>query len=287
MTVTETTDTTSVAGKIVKKFTTNLSPGGGQDSITWVCPSGVTNITYLIVAGGGSGGGRISGGGGAGGLLQGTLTVTPGTPYTIKIGAGGSLVTNSFANGNNGSNSEISGSGITTLTAIGGGAGRAYGEVAPSIGGSAGGGSYGRPPGSYTSGQGNAGGTGDNNADRGGGGGGAGGAGGNAVTSIAGAGGIGIQSSITGTALFYAGGGGGCRYGSGDLTGLGGSSIGGHGGYFTYNGGATDGVADTGSGGGGQYGTNASGAGANGIVILQYDALKILVRTITFQVTRW
>ena len=56
---------------------------------TWVAPSGVTSVDYLLVAGGG-GGGSFGGGGGAGGVLQGTgFSVTPGQSYTITIGGGG------------------------------------------------------------------------------------------------------------------------------------------------------------------------------------------------------
>jgi hypothetical protein len=37
----------------------------------WVCPTGVTEVEYLVVAGGG-GGGDMVGGGGAGGYRTGT-----------------------------------------------------------------------------------------------------------------------------------------------------------------------------------------------------------------------
>ena len=58
---------------------------------TWECPVGVTSVEYLVVAGGGAGGGDFrGGGGGAGGFRTGTgHPVTPGTPYTITVGAGG------------------------------------------------------------------------------------------------------------------------------------------------------------------------------------------------------
>ena len=39
-------------------------------STTWVCPAGVTEVEYLVVAGGGAGGFNLAGGGGAGGLEQ-------------------------------------------------------------------------------------------------------------------------------------------------------------------------------------------------------------------------
>ena len=53
---------------------------------SWTCPTGVTEIDYLVVGGGG-GGGTSGGGGGAGGFRTGTgLTVTAGQTYTITIG---------------------------------------------------------------------------------------------------------------------------------------------------------------------------------------------------------
>jgi hypothetical protein len=56
----------------------------------WVCPTGVTEVEWLVVAGGGGGGGNVAGGGGAGGFRAGTgLSVTAGTTYTITVGAGG------------------------------------------------------------------------------------------------------------------------------------------------------------------------------------------------------
>ena len=41
---------------------------------TWVCPTGVTEVEYLVVGGGGGGGATIGGGGGAGGFRTGTLS---------------------------------------------------------------------------------------------------------------------------------------------------------------------------------------------------------------------
>ena len=75
----------SGTGNVVDSFTSTS---------TWVAPTGVTSIDYLVIAGGGgggsSGGNGGGGGGGAGGFLTGTgQSVTPGTSYTITIGAGG------------------------------------------------------------------------------------------------------------------------------------------------------------------------------------------------------
>ena len=60
---------------------------------TWSAPVGVTSAQVILVgAGGGGGGGSAAvagGGGGAGAVVVKNLTVTPGTSYTITIGAGG------------------------------------------------------------------------------------------------------------------------------------------------------------------------------------------------------
>ena len=40
----------------------------------WTCPTGVTEVEYLVVAGGGGGGGSYGGGGGAGGYRTRTLS---------------------------------------------------------------------------------------------------------------------------------------------------------------------------------------------------------------------
>ena len=75
--------------------------------------------SYLVVAGGGSAGYSRGGGGGAGGYLTSTASLAPGTVYTITVGAGGA----GSNPGTNGSNSVLSGTGITTVTSIGGGKG--------------------------------------------------------------------------------------------------------------------------------------------------------------------
>jgi hypothetical protein len=57
---------------------------------TWTCPTGVTEVEYLVVAGGGGGGSTTGGGGGAGGFRTGTAaTVSAGTDYVITVGAAG------------------------------------------------------------------------------------------------------------------------------------------------------------------------------------------------------
>ena len=243
------------------------------------------SASYLVVAGGASGGTIYGGGGGAGGLIAGSTTFTSGTTYTVTVGAGGAG--GSIAGtGNNGNNSVLSGSGLTTQTAIGGGGG-AWAQTsggsalgaAGNNGGSGGGGCSFRNsigttstqnPGSGTSGQGNAGGTASsvtsNQNGYGAGGGGAGASGGTGSPQTTGGnGGSGLASSITGSSITYAGGGGGSSYGG--TFGTGGSGGGGNGGNSSTTAGA--GSANTGGGGGGASNFDSLvGAGGSGVVIL-------------------
>ena len=217
--------------------------------------------TYLVVAGGGGGGWNHGGGGGAGGFLASTTGFTKGQVYTVTVGGGGNGASGSGQNGSNGSNSSISGTGITTVTAIGGGGGAGDGSGSTGQNGGSGGGGQNSntTPGSGTSGQGNAGGAGAGNNGGGGGGAGAAGSTGNVSN---GAGGVGLQSSITGSSTYYAGGGGG-GYNSG-AGGLGGGGAGG--------GNSSDGASATantgGGGGGGGGGGYGRGNGGSGVVIL-------------------
>jgi len=213
--------------------TNNISLGATvaqtfASSTTWTVPVGVYKVDYLVVGGGGGGANVEGGGAGGGGFVEGSLTVSPGTTYPITVGAGGAI-------NSNGGNSVFS-----IVTAYGGGQQR-------TDGGSGGGG--GNTDGS--SNQGNsiqtspAGGTGYGNRGgnkvsgggyANGGGGDAGGAGGDASGfAQGGSGGPGRASSISGTSVTYAGGGGGWGYygsggGAGGAYGAGGSSPGGVGG---------------------------------------------------------
>ena len=221
-------------------------------------------IEYLIVAGGGGGGGELIGaGGGAGGLLTATSATVSAIAYSATIGAGG-------AGGASGSNRGINGSNSTffSQTAIGGGGGSSYTQGAGNVGGSGGGGA-GSAGGAGTAGQGNAGGTGVLVAPNygQGGGGGAGGVGTYGTSTQGGYGGVGLSNSITGTAVFYAGGGGGSGYLAN--AGTGGNGGGGNGSI----GAGTDGTANTGGGGGGSErdsGPNAGANGGSGIIIVRY-----------------
>jgi hypothetical protein len=108
---------------------------------TWTAPSGVTSIDVLLVGGGGAGGAANTnatysgGGGGGGGVVLSTLSVTPGTGYTVTIGAGGTRSTTN-ANGGDGSNSTFG----SLLTALGGGGGQGSVQSALSTTGACGGG---------------------------------------------------------------------------------------------------------------------------------------------------
>ena len=239
------------------------------------------SVDYLVVGGGGGGGNNGAdaaggGGGGAGGLLTATnLSLVSGTAYTITIGGGG-------ADTVAGVNSSIAGTGLTTITAIGGGrGGNGRLPTAPSVGGSGGGGGagmvgYTQSGVAGTSGQGNAGGNGhgDNSAadpQSAGGGGGAGAAAANASSGTASAGGVGLANSYrTGSSVYYAGGGGGGKRTSSGSGGAAGGN--GGGGAGSHSGTGTVGTANTGGGGGGGggAGNSAGGSGGSGIIVIRY-----------------
>jgi trimeric autotransporter adhesin len=92
-------------------------------TFTFTVPAGVTSITVSTWGGGGAGGGvtggnpRAGGGGEGGSFVRGTIAVTPGTPFTVVVGSGG---TASTGNGTSGGSSTF-GSGL--FTAIGGAGG--------------------------------------------------------------------------------------------------------------------------------------------------------------------
>ena len=240
-------------------------------------PKNSFDVEYLVVAGGGGGGSRIGGGGGAGGYLaNGAYNhAVTAKNYDITVGTGGAGGA-SQSSGVGGQGTNGSDSSFDTITATGGGGGGRYSTSvanAGSTGGSGGGGggnASGSSGGSATASpsQGNAGGTGVSSASGAGGGGGAGVAGGNASSASAGgAGGNGLQNDITGTNLYYAGGGAGSCDGaiiSGGSGGGGSSSI-------NNGGSATAGTNGLGGGGGGSRGDNVLGvSGGSGVVIIRF-----------------
>jgi hypothetical protein len=262
-------------------------------------PTGSNSVEYLIVAGGGSGGvGCGSGGGGAGGYRTNYPAPGPtgGTPvsattYPISVGGGASGVTaqNTPAAGAQGSSSSA-----FSITSAGGGLGAGNSGTPPTggSGGSGGGGGHGLGPGGsgntppVSPPQGNSGGqsvpqgyTGD---DQGGGGGGASQAG----IGPNGFGGAGSPNSISGSAITYAGGGGGGHRDipNSNLFAPGGTGGGGTGGsgnspYSSARASGTAGTPGLGGGGGGacRYGPyppppgfGGGGNGGSGIVIVRY-----------------
>ena len=239
----------------------------GSDTIYWITSTGATSFDndttqdyeMLVIAGGGSAGRGYGGaGGGAGGLLHnvgGTkIELVGGTTYTCTVGAGGAAITSGTTNGIAGSDTTITGSGLTTITATGGGGGQIDGAPGPGqAGGSGGGGDLASGYGGIASqgdsggltGYGNNGGRASksNNTDSGGGGGGANGAGGYPQTNSgivytgqevtqpnAGDGGIGLQVDIDGNNYYWAVGGGSSAAASIGVGGYGGTGGGGGGG---------------------------------------------------------
>ena len=267
-----------------------------SSSFSPTCSGSGGKIDILCIAGGGGGGTQHGGGGGAGGYLETTgLSIVSGGSYTAAVGAGGtgSPSGGSFnrPKGNNGENSVFSGTSITTITSIGGGGGASIstsGNQGNSGGSGGGAGLEGNGAGQDTStggagtaGQGFAGGKhggySGTNYGGGAGGGGAGGVGQNGVngsTYISGAGGPGKTSSISGSPVTRAGGGGGASH-SPFIYGVGGSGGGGRGGLGNATNTATghNGKPGTGSGGGGGGAmTNQAGQGGHGTIILRYPA---------------
>ncbi len=255
-------------------------------------------VEYLVVAGGGGGGGDFhGGGGGAGGYRNSYLSETSGrnsssetglslqppNVYTITVGGGGAGGPGQAgdSSGTPGGNSVISGTGITTVTSLGGGGGGSGRGSPPGNsaknGGSGGGeGQYGGT--GYGRGTGTAGQGGDGGFIGGGGphygcggGGGAGGDSGAASTTNGGNGGAGLASSISGPSVTRGGGGGGSTH-SGGTPGSGGSGGGGAG----STGQGASATSNTGGGGGGSERGPSSpgGAGGKGVVILRMPTAK-------------
>ena len=251
------------------------------------------DVQYLVVAGGGGGGGALRGGGaGAGGYRSSVtgefsgrlssaetpVSVTANQSISVVVGLGGSAGPYSDTNGAvAGSNGQASSFGaITSLGGGGGGASDSSGAGRdPGDGGCGGGAWYGQNgagnQGIGTAGQGFDGGISGASAPYGSGGGGAGEAGYafDAPTNPC-KGGNGIESSITGTPTYYAGGGSSATYPgqSGPINlagGLGGGGTGINEGGRASGQAPANGTENLGGGGG------ASGNGGSGIVIVRYQ----------------
>lgn len=120
--------------------TYNKATFSASGSYTWTVPNCAEEICIEIWGAGGGGGGGygstpyyVGGGGGGGGYGSQCFQVTPGNSYSITVGAGGNGGGYS-SNGNSGSNSSVSGTGIS-ITAYGG----SYGTGATSSSGGTGG----------------------------------------------------------------------------------------------------------------------------------------------------
>lgn len=232
---------------------------------TFVPPSGVSQVEYLVIGGGGGGGGYSAsqsvgggGGGGAGGFLTNVggspFIVVPNQSYTVTVGAGGNPGSLNIPGGNGGI------SAFSTVQAEGGGGGASQGNNNGESGASGGGGRLSGTGGTGTLNQGNDGGDGagtDSNNAAAGGGGGAGAAGSNGVGNVGGAGGAGLASVIAGSSDTYAAGGDGGSYGTGAD--------------------GTDATDNTGNGGTGAVGSSTGsiqigGRGGSGIVVIRYKA---------------
>ena len=285
---------------------TKATPGDGyiyhlfNSPANFVISAGNAEMDVLIVGGGGGGGLDRGGGGGAGGFRPATLNGVTGThPVSIGEGGAGDTSPSSPKVGIAGEDTTFTFD-STAYIAGGGGGGSGDGssqggESTPSfpIGGS-GGGSTGSPIGSAPWPGGNGGlygnpGKGSNESGTGGGGGGAGSGGPNApspaTSSTASTAGDGktlpwIPTSYGVSGYFAGGGGGGGRqypYPSpspqGTPSAPGG---GGRGGQDSPAFSATDGTANTGSGGGGGDGGGtphrSGGDGADGAVLIRYEA---------------
>ena len=223
-------------------------------------------VEYLVVAGGGGGASdsadtKGNGGGGAGGYrssvsgessgggasAESKLFLTANSAYGVTVGAGGPGGYSISHPTNKGSDSSF-----YTVTSVGGGGGGYYANTPGGPGGSGGGGGpYSGGGGAGTTGQGYAGAAGG--STYGGNGGGAGGAAQYIDT------GLGVQSSITGTAVYRASGGAGSgQTRNGSPSPGGGASA------------QSSGTANTGGGGGGGRSSVNSGSGGSGVVIIRY-----------------
>ena len=152
-------------------------------SYSWIAPAGVTSVSLVAVGGGGIGNDDTSnrkGGGGGGGLgYKNNISVTPGSSYTVVVGAAGLVSANGGSSSFNGvtyatggvspGGSTTGGAGGTSVNSDGGGSGGngGNGDNGGAGGGGAGAGGY--------SGNGGAGGNANNAGTAGSGGGGGGG----------------------------------------------------------------------------------------------------------------
>lgn len=252
-------------------------------SNTWTAPVGVSSVKALVVGGGGGGGSHVGGGGGGGGVTENlNYSVSPGTSYSLSIGAGGAGAITTTSATPSGANRAGTGGSSTfgSITSLGGGHGASWHWQSAGTGANGGGGSStaltgGSGSSGFAGGGGFNGYVGSNYYYATGGGAGANGNGISGSSYVSGNGGPGKLSAITG--LYYGGGGGGGfhdNYYGNSIAGSGGIG-GGGGGTGATSVKATSGTTNTGGGGGGSgnpHGNLASegGNGGSGIVVLSY-----------------
>jgi len=147
---------TLVAGNIAGNGTATLSLNvaaslsglsyTNTNSTTWTCPANVTSVQVEAWGAGGAGGsgykpttGNAWGGGGAGGAYakRTSISVVPGTSYTINVGVGGVSSTNNGATVPGGNSWFGSGS-VTNCLAMGGGGGQSVVSSGSGIAGAGG-----------------------------------------------------------------------------------------------------------------------------------------------------
>jgi len=240
----------------VKATNANGDSLESADSNSVTVPPFITTDFLVVAGGGGSAGNGTTGRGGGGGggyrtsagtsgassSAENPLGISPGSNFTVTVGAGGAQSTNGVS------------SVLSNISTVGGG--RADFAANGDTGGSGGGGSSSGSGGAGTAGQGRAGGNGGGSNTGGGGGGAANsGNGGSDANNTGGNGGNGLASSITGNSVTRAGGGAG--------------------GGSTSNGNAGNGAGAAANGGGGGSGGHNSGAsnpqGGSGIVVIRYS----------------
>ena len=281
---------------------------------TFTTDGNITGAQLLVIAGGGGGGGAVYGaGGGAGGVAYSTGMTIPGASYTATVGPGGAGGPSSTDFGTTGTDSTFGSAPQPAYRIAKGGGGAGSYVPAPSgdgkDGGSGGGacaipglsgGSALQPsqnPGVPVT---NSGFRGGNYTQSGGGyaptgGGGAGAQGGDTPDGAQGGrpGGVGIEYSISGTPVYYAGGGGASIYATAGPAGNGSGGNGGGGNGGNANNGLNgsspgiNGVDGKGGGGGGahtgvapqQNSTTSGGSGGKGVIIVSYPTVDNNVNT--------
>jgi hypothetical protein len=132
-----------MGGEVMGQTTVTYSTAG---TYTWLCPPGVTSITVECWGGGGGGGGTkgintsgqyTEGGGGAGGgyVKNTSLSVTPGTAYTIIVGSAGTAGAGGTTPSAGGKGGDSYFGSTSTVLAIGGNGGAARSTNGSAAGG--------------------------------------------------------------------------------------------------------------------------------------------------------